>query len=418
MIALCDATSFYASAEKSLDPSIRNRPVLVMSNNDGCCVALCPVAKRLGFKKFLPFFQMKDDIKKHNAVVRSSNYELYADLSSKMFSLLHEYCDELYEYSIDEGFMRFDNSLTDEQWLQLGLDIRRALWRQLRIPIGVGFGVNCTLAKAANHASKKLPGFKGSAVVRTEQHKRDILSQMATSDVWGVGSRIEKRLASMGITNGYQLSQQDPSKMRKYFSITLENTVRELQSEIRMSWDDVRPAKKEIYSTRSFGQRVSSIGELKSALVSHAEIATEKLRNQNGLAGGIILFAANSPHDNVPYLKKTFYTPFEVPTADTRNIIKAISAGIGTLFVPNVQYYKVGVGLVDLKDAAYFQHDLFSEPTDNPKLMGALDAMNNRFGRNTISFAAKGFTQRFAMKRNYLSKRYTTRITEIPRIKC
>lgn len=418
MIALCDATSFYACAEKSLDPSIRQRPVLVFSNNDGCCVALCPIAKRLGFKKFMPMFQMKDDIRRYNAVVRSSNYELYADISSKMFSLLNEYTDELYEYSIDEGFMRFDNTLSDEQWVQLGLDIRKALWRQLRIPIGVGFGVNCTLAKAANHASKKLPGFNGSAIVRTDQHKRHVLTQMETSDVWGIGSRLEKRLGAMGIKNGFQLAQQNPSKMRKYFSITLENTVRELQGEVRLSWDDVRPAKKEIYSTRSFGQRVSSIEELKSALVSHAEIAASKLRAQNSVAGGIVLFAANSPHDDEPYQKKTFYTPFEVPTSDTRNIIGAISSSIGSLFVPQLRYYKVGVGLVDLKDSAYYQHDLFSQCTDNPALMNALDTMNARFGRDTISFAAKGFKQGFAMRRNYLSKRYTTRIHEIPRIKC
>ncbi len=418
MIALCDATSFYACAEKALDPSLRKRPVVVMSNNDGCCVALCPIAKRLGLKKFVPFFQMRDDIKKHNVVVRSSNYEYYADISSRMFSLLSEYCDELYEYSIDEGFMRFNNELSDEQWVQLGLDIRRSIWRQLRIPIGVGFGVNCTLAKAANHASKKLPGFNGSAIVRTEQHKRHALSQMSPSDVWGVGSRIEKRLNAMGIANGYQLTKQDPSKIRKYFSITLENTVRELQGEVRLSWDDVRPAKKEIYSTRSFGQRVTCINVLKSALVSHAEIATKKLRGQNSLAGGIVMFAANSPHDTEPYCKKTLYTSFDVPTADTRNIIKAISSGIGALFVPNTQYYKVGVGLIDLKDSAYFQHDLFSQSSDDPALMKTIDEMNARFGRSTIHFASQGFSQPFAMKRNYLSKRFTTRIAEIPRIRC
>lgn len=314
--------------------------------------------------------------------------------------------------------MRFENEMSDEQWVQLGLDIRRALWRQLRIPIGVGFGINCTLAKAANHASKKLPGFNGSAIVRTEQHMRHVLTQMGTSDVWGIGSRLEKRLAAMGIKNGFQLAQQNPSKMRKYFSITLENTVRELQGEVRLSWGDVRPAKKEIYSTRSFGQRVSSIEELKSALASHAEIAAGKLRAQNSVAGGIVLFAANSPHDDEPYQKKTFYTPFEVPTSDTRNIIRAISSGIGSLFVPQLRYYKVGVGLVDLKDSAYYQHDLFSQCTDNPALMNALDTMNARFGRDTICFAAKGFKQRFAMKRKYLSKRYTTRINEIPRIRC
>lgn len=418
MIALADATSYYAMAEKSLAPNLRNRPLIVLSNNDGCCVALCPIAKRLGFKKFVPFFQMRDAIKKHNVVVRSSNYELYADISSKMFSLLGEYCDELYEYSIDEAFLRFSNSLDDEQWLQLGFDIRKALWRQLRLPVGVGFGVNCTLAKAANHAAKKLPGFSGSAVVTTEQHKQFVLSQMSTSDIWGVGSRLEKKLFSMGINDGWQLSQENPSKIRKYFSITLENTVRELQGEQRLAWDEVRQAKKEIYSTRSFGERVSRIDEIKSALVSHAEIAAKKLRDQNSLAGGLIAFAANSPHDNAPFVKKSAFKAFEVPTSDTRNIIRAISASVGALFVPGVAYYKVGVGLVDLQDQTHYQHDLFSQPTDNPKLMNVIDGMNTHFGRDTVHFAAKGFQQRFSMKRNYLSNRFTTRISEIPKIKC
>ena len=130
------------------------------------------------------------------------------------------------------------------------------------------------------------------------------------------------------------------------------------------------------------------------------------------------MFAANSPHDNEPYCKKSHFTAFDVPTADTRNIIKAIASGIGVLYAPNIQYYKVGVGLIDLKDAAHFQYDLFSQSSDNPKLMAALDEMNDRFGRSTVHFASQGFTQPFAMKRNYLSNRFTTRIAEIPRIRC
>ena len=381
-------------------------------------MALCPIAKRLGFKKFVPYFQIEKAAKEAGIVALSSNYELYADVSSRMFSILEEYCDELHEYSIDEAFMAFDMPLHEKDWLQLGYDIRKAIWREVKLPVGVGFGPTATLAKAANHASKKLPGATGSSVINTIDERKKILSQMALADVWGVGSRLSKRLTDMGIKNAYALSQQPPKKMRKYFSILLENTVRELNGERRLQWDDVRPAKKEIYSTRSFGQRITDIEQLKFSLVTHCEVVARKLRDQGSLAGSAVFFAASSPHDDAPYYKRSVYHQFTVPTADTREVIKGAAAAIAQLYMPGVRFYKAGVGLVDLRDKNFVQGDLFNVSNDNPELMAALDSINARYGRHTMHFAGRGIEQKFAMKRRFLTPRSTTRWSEIPVIHC
>ena len=418
MFALCDVTSAYASAEKIYDPTLRDKPIIVLSNNDGAVVALCPIAKSLGFKKFVPYFQIASAARAAGVVVKSSNYELYQDVANRLFSTLERFCDDVHEYSIDEAFLAFDCALNDRNWYALGHEIKKTVWREVKIPVGVGFGQTPTLAKAANHAAKKLPGFKGSATINTYADRKHILSQMPAEEVWGIGSRLAKRLAAMNVNTAFELAQQDPKKMRKLFSILVESTVRELNGELRLTWDDVRPNKKEIYSTRSFSERIAQPDALKQALAFHAEIAGSKLRKQHSLAGAITLFAANSPHDNVPYVKRTAFKSFVTPTADTREFTKAISETIPRLFLPGVNYYKAGIGLLDICDASYHQGDLFAPTTDDPALMKTLDNINQRFGRDTMSFAAKGITRPFDMKREFLSKRFTTKWTDIPKIKC
>lgn len=418
MYALCDVTSAYASAEKIYDPTLRDKPLIVLSNNDSCCVALCPIAKSLGFKKFVPYFQFAKEAKAAGVVIKSSNYELYQDVANRLFSTLERFSDHVYEYSIDEAFLAFDSTLKDRDWYALGHEIKKTVWREVKIPIGVGFGPTPTLAKAANHAAKKLPGFTGSATINTYADRKNILSQMDVSDTWGVGSRIAKRLHALGIKDAFSLSQQPPKKIRKLFSILLENTVRELNGEVRLSWDDVRPNKKEIYSTRSFSQRVVNQSDLKKALASHAEIATGKLRKQKSVARSMTLFAANSPHDNSHYVKRSVFVSFVMPTSDTREFLNAITEAMPKLFLPGIQYYKAGLGLLDIQDEHYLQGDLFTTQKCDHTLMAAIDNINNRYGRNTMNFASKGIDRPFDMKRKFLSKSFTTRWSDIPKIKC
>jgi DNA polymerase V len=192
----------------------------------------------------------------------------------------------------------------------------------------------------------------------------------------------------------------------------------ELNGEVRQSWDDVRPAKKEIFSTRSFGQRITDIEQLQFALASHAEIVSVKLRKQQSLASAMTIFASSSPHDHEGYFSESCFHRFTVPTNDTRNILRATQAAIPKLFKEGVRYYRCGIGLVDLHREEVFQFDLFNQSTDNPKLMSCIDTINARFGRSTVQLAAKGFEQKFAIRREFLSPQYTTKWSDIPKIIC
>ncbi|WP_415900565.1 Y-family DNA polymerase [Neptuniibacter sp. QD48_11] len=251
MYALIDTSGMYASCEKIFDPTIRKRPVVVLSNNDGCIVATCPIAKKMGIPKFGPYFKIKDQLDRAGVVARSSNYELYADISSRMMELCASFAPEQHIYSIDECFLRFDHYIPPEGWYELSMKIRRKVWKEVRLPVGVGFGPTPTLAKAANHASKKLPGFSGVAVIDNDQIRKQILQQMEIRDVWGVGRRIGERLNLLGVKTAWQLAQTKPALMKKHFSILIANTAEELNGLTRISWDDVRSPKKQICYTRN-----------------------------------------------------------------------------------------------------------------------------------------------------------------------
>lgn len=421
MYALCDVNSMYASCEKVFDPSIRNKPVVVLTNNDGCICAACGIAKKLGIgKKFVPYFQVKKELEAAGAVIRSSNYELYADLSQRMMDTCARFAPEINVYSIDECFLFYGKgkSAPPEGWESLATSIRKTVWREIRLPICVGMADTPTLAKAANHAAKRIDGFNGVAVIDNEIKRKQILSQMSVTDVWGIGNRLGRKLNVMGINNAWDLAAQDPTKIRKDFSILVEGTVRELNGEVRHSWDDVRASKKEIFSTRSFGQRITDIEQLQFALASHAEIVAAKLRKQKSLTSAMTIFASSSPHDSDGYFSQSSFQRFTVPTNDTRNIIGATQAAIPKLFKHGVRYYRCGVGLMDLHREQLFQFDLFNQSTDNPKLMSCMDSINARFGRSTVHLAAKGFEQKFAMRREFLSPQYTIKWGDIPKIIC
>ena len=421
MYALCDVNSMYANCEKVFDPSIRKKPVVVLTNNDGCICAACGIAKKLGVgKKFLPYFQVKKELEEAGAIVRSSNYELYADLSQRMMDTCARFAPDINIYSIDECFLYYGKNASPPElgWDDLAQVVRKTVWREVRLPICVGVGPTPTLAKAANHAAKRMDGFQGTAVIDNDVQRKHILSNMALTDIWGIGNRLGKRLNFMGVQTAWDLANKNPTQIRKDFSILVESTVRELNGEVRHTWDDARPSKKEIYSTRSFGQRITEKSELQQAMASHCETVAAKLRRQKSLASAMTLFASSSPHDEEGYFKKSFFHRFEVPTNDTRIIMRVIDNAISELFQSGVRYYRCGVGLVDLHCEHLYQFDLFSQSLDNPKLMSCIDNINARFGRSTMQFAAKGTEQKFAMRRQFLSPQYTTKWDDVPKIIC
>lgn len=422
MYALCDVDSMYASCEKVFDPSIRKRPVIVLTNNDGCVCAACGIAKKLGIgKKFVPFFKVRNELKQANAVIRSSNYELYADLSQRFMDTCIRFAPHSHIYSIDECFLYYGKTNTympPEGWHKHASTIRQTVWQEVRLPIGVGIGPTPTLAKAANHAAKRIDGFRGVAVIDNEAARQQILSKMSVNDVWGIGRKLTIKLQALNINTAWELAAANPKWIQDQFSVLVSDTVLELNGTVRLRWDTVRASKKEIYSTRSFGQRITDKEQLTFALATHANIAAVKLRKQHSLSKAMSIFATSSPHDSEGYYRKSVYHQFAVPTQDSRSITVASRAAAETIFQADVKFYRCGVGLMDICDEQGTQNDLFNTSKDDPELMACMDKINNRYGRNTVHLAGQGVEQKFAMRRNYLSPHYTTRWSDIPCIHC
>lgn len=418
MYALVDANSFYASAEKVFDPAIRQRPVVVLTNNDGCICALCDYAKQLGVNKFGPFYKAKKLLAQHNAVIRSSNYELYDYLSNKMMLVLGKYAPEQHIYSIDECFLFFDTWRPAQSWDSYAKQIQQDVWQQLRLPVGVGIGATPTLAKVASFAGKKLGDKAGIAVLDTKVVWQHVLMQMDVQDVWGVGKRIAARLRDQGISSAWQLARYDAKSLRKQFSVELERTIRELNGIVCIQWDQERAKKQQIYSTRAFGQPVTSQQFLRESLCWHAEKVAEKLRRQHSKSKLLTLFTHANPFADTEQYHKAVQHRFAQPTNDTRALVQAASQASHSLYKANIKLHKCGVGAIEIIDTAQEQTDMFAELSHNPKLMQCMDAINRRYGSQTIGAAAKGIHPQWGMKREYLSPQYTTNWQHLPKVKC
>jgi DNA polymerase V len=418
MFALVDAVSFYASAEKVFDPSVRNKPLVVLTNNDGCICAVCPIARKLGVPKFSPYYKVQALLAKDNVVVRSSNYELYADLSEKMMNIIQRFGDNQYIYSIDESFLHFHRyQRMISSWHEYGHTIRKAIWKETRLPVGVGFGLTPTLAKAANHAAKKLSGYDGVAVIDDNASRKEVLSRMALTDVWGIGSRLGKKLSILGVCNAWELANQSPKAMKAQFGVTVERTINELNGMPCLTWDDEKAPQHQVFSTRSFGQRVTQYHALKAALVSHGCIVARKVRKQRALIKRLYIFVASSPHDESYYKKAQTYE-FTIATDNTLHVASAISAVFDALFIAGVRFYRCGVGAVKLESRKFQQQDMFNLNLDNPELMKCYDDINQRYGNGTVEVASAGLVEQWGMRRNFLSPRYTSKWQDIPKISC
>lgn len=295
--------------------------------------------------------------------------------------------------------------------------LRKAVWKECRLLVCVGDGPTLTLAKVANHAAKKVQGYNGVCVIEQLTQREAILAQLKSSDIWGIGSRIAKRLQFMGVDNALQLARMKSGIARKEFNVEVERMVRELNGEACKYWDEVRADKKQTFSTRSVGERITDRVSLRHALCKHADIAAVKLRKQGALCKVMLVFASNSPYDERPASFKQVYR-FAYPTDDTTVITRAVSSLVDSLFVKNVRYYKIGVGFIALESAIHAQGDLFNEKPANLTLMQVFDNINQKYGSNSMFLAAQGIEQKWAMRRELLSPHYTTRWRDVPMIKC
>ena len=418
MFALVDANSFYCSAEQVFRPEWRGKPIVVLSNNDGCIVAANKQASALGIEKFKPFYKVREFCEQAGIIVCSSNYELYADLSHKMMQVIGRFSPSQHIYSIDESFLNFDDcQLAIPDLVLHAQKIRKAVWKETRLPVCVGIGKTLTLAKVANHVAKKWPGFNGVCVLDDECFKKSVFQKLTPSDVWGIGRKTNTKLSQNGISTVQQLSQLNMRYLPSGFNVELNRTIRELNGESCKTWDGVRANKLQIFSTRSLGKRIMESEHLNQALAKHVTIATVKARDQHSLCSTLMAFAANSPFDDSPCSYKILIS-FNPPTNDTAQLLNAISDNIHRLFKPGVAYYRVGIGLLDLSCEQHQQGDLFNPPQGNNALMEVFDKINQRYGNDCAFFAAQGLDQKWLMRRDLLTPQYTTNWKHIPDISC
>ncbi|HGF0672366.1 TPA: Y-family DNA polymerase [Klebsiella pneumoniae] len=417
MFALCDVNSFYASCETVFRPDLKGRPVVVLSNNDGCVIARSPEAKPF-VKMGEPYFKQKDMFRRHGIIAFSSNYELYADMSNRVMTTLEELSPRCEIYSIDEAFCDLTGVRNCRDLTDFGREIRETVLRRTHLTVGVGIAQTKTLAKLANHAAKQWQRQTGGVVdLSNLERQRKLMALLPVDEVWGVGRRISKKLEAMGIKTVLQLADTDIRFIRKHFNVVLERTVRELRGEPCLGLEEFAPVKQEIVCSRSFGGRITEYHEMRQAICSYASRAAEKLRGEHQYCRFISAFVKTSPFAlNEPYYGNNASVKLLTPTQDSRDIITAATKCLDVIWRDGHRYQKAGVMLGDFYSQGVAQLNLFdaNAPRKNSeKLMEVLDHLNAKDGRGTLYFAGQGIQTAWQMKREMLSPRYTTRFSDI-----
>lgn len=415
MLALVDCNSFYASCEQVFRPDLRGKPVIVLSNNDGCVIARSKEAKALGIPGFEPYFKIRDYVDRHEVAVFSSNFALYGDLSNRVMRILKHYSPDVEIYSIDEMFLSLSGLKVD--CAEYAQEIRQGVWQQARIPVGVGVAPTKTLAKLANKVAKASERAQGVCVLNTVEKRSWVLQRTAVTEVWGVAQRTAKRLAELGIYSAWDLATAHPKQVRRHSNVCLERTMAELNGVPCLALEALPPAKQQIYCTRSFGQPTKALEPILEAVSLYASRAGEKLRRQNHLAGCMQVFIHTSPH-KPSYRSVSCLVPM-IPTDDTRLLVHAARTAVQSLYCRGYDYIKAGVGLLELKDKKEYQPDLFQQPPSEKSqaFLQVLDALNRRQGKGTLFMAAQGIRKPWYMKQEHRSQQYTTSWSELPCVK-
>ncbi|MBU1690660.1 MAG: Y-family DNA polymerase [Gammaproteobacteria bacterium] len=420
--ALVDGNNFYVSCERVFNPKLEGKPVVVLSNNDGCAVARSSEVKALGVKMGTPWFQMKDLARKHGIIALSSNYTLYADLSNRMMSVLRMFSPDQEVYSIDECFLKLDGFGFDLS--AYGQTIRQRVHRWTGIPVCVGIGSSKTLAKLANHVAKKRPQWNGVCDLGalSESELNALMASLEVGEVWGVGRKIQEKLAAMRIHTVLDLKQSDAGRIRRSLSVVVERTVMELRGISCLALEEVAPAKQQIMCSRSFGAPVMLLTELCEAVTSHASRAAEKLRRQVSVAGAIHVFICTSPfREEDPQYSQGLTIPLPDPTSDTKKLVKAVLWGLKQIYRPGFRYAKAGVMLMDLSPVATQQNSLFAEEgadEESAHLMQTMDLINRKMGKDAVFIASAGVRKHWQMKSGNKSPCYTTNWGELAEVRC
>lgn len=416
LFALVDCNNFYASCESLFQPKLRNRPIVVLSNNDGCVVARSKEAKQLGIKMGVPVHQIKDMIRQHRIAVFSSNYALYGDMSQRVMSILEQMAPQVEVYSIDEAFLSLTGIESYQSINDFGVAIRERVQQWTGITVCVGIAPTKTLAKLANHAAKAYPATGGVVDLSERERQQRLLRITPIEEVWGVGRRLSVRLRELGIESALDLSEYDLKSLRQRFSVVLERTARELRGESCLALEDVTEPKQQIVCSRSFSKRVESLDELRESVASYTARAAEKLRAEQQVCKMLsVSIRTGLFNPTEPIYSNSAVTPLATPTNDSSQLIAEATRLLRAIWRPGYRYAKAGVMLSELSPQEQGQADLFSasEKAHRKQLMQTIDQINSgKHGK--VFIGAQGIKQEWSMKRRYLSPAYTTRWNEIP----
>lgn len=412
-IALIDVNNFYVSCERVFNPSLEGKPMVVLSNNDGCAIARSNEAKALGVKMGEPWFKLKDLARRHGIIAYSSNYALYADMSNRVMEILRGFSPQQEVYSIDECFLDL-SGFEQRDLTDYGLEIRGRIKQWVGLPVCVGIGASKTLAKLANHIAKKNPEFNGvcDSNAMTEQEWNAWLARIEVGEVWGIGRKLAPQLNAMGIQSVLDLKRADTATIRSRFSVVLKKTIRELNGTVCIDLEEAPPPKQQILSSRSFGMPVTDLQSLAESVTLYMSRAAEKLRRQQSCAGSVHVFIRTSPFKpDETYYANSLTIPLPSPTDDTVKLVRAVLWGLKRIYKPGYRYQKAGVMLSELVPLGQCQGDLFAQTpqtTRSARLMAAMDSINRSMGRQTVKLAAEGFRQPWKMKQGNRSPSYTT----------
>ena len=423
MYALVDGNNFYVSCERAFRPSLIGRPVVVLSNNDGCAIARSNEAKALGIAMGAPWFKIQHLAESSELVALSANFALYGDLSDRMMSLAAGLGPKQEIYSIDESFI--DLSGVRGNLVERSFKIRSRILQWVGIPCCIGIGSTKTLAKLANHVAKtaeRKPGIYPAQLAQicdfgslSPDAFELVLAATPVQEVWGIGRRIAEQLNAGGVMTALDLIRIDAATIRAKFSVVVERTVRELQGTACIDMDDAPAPKKEIACTRSFGHPVTALSDLNEAVTHFASRAAEKLRKQSSTAQQLMCFIRTSPFRQDAQYSRSVCMPLRRPTADTAILVTAALSGLKGIYRPGFNYAKAGVMLMDLQADTVHQRELAfdeqEEIRDRSPLMATLDGLNQRFGRGTVLMASAGLAgerRAWVMKQERRTPAYTT----------
>ncbi len=407
--ALVDCNNFYASCERVFNPKLQNKPIVILSNNDGCVVARSNEAKAVGVGMGVPFFKISALIKQHDIQVLSSNYALYGDMSARVMRVIGEFAPEQEVYSIDESFLHLTGM---RDLTSVGSQIRTRVKQWLGLPVCVGIAPTKTLAKLCNATAKSYGKLDGVLDYNSlsDERKAKLLQTFEVGDVWGIGRKLTERLRLLGITTAYALRESDPEEMSRRFSVVMKRTITELRGTSCIDMENVDEARKQILSSRSFGRPVTELFELEEAVTMYTSRAAEKLRGDGTRANEITVYIRTNPYLQDGY-EESATVKFPHPTDDSMMLVKHAVEALRSIYKEGLIYQKAGVTLSNLVSNNGQQLSLFYSQDDNAKskrMMQALDQTNQKYGRGALFLAGEGTKKAWQIKAEYKTPEYTT----------